>query len=55
MSASEYESAKEFVEKMDRGDFDGRLNAEMQKLSREQLSEVTAILGERMPQPGNSE
>jgi hypothetical protein len=40
-------SAQEFVEKMELGLFDGKLNQELEKLSREQLHEVAQILNHR--------
>lgn len=45
--AGRYNSAEEFIEKMDAGKLDRNLQEEMGKLSQEQRSEVARILVER--------
>jgi hypothetical protein len=51
VSDSEFKSAKDFVERMDRGVFDGRFGAELKKLSRDQLEEVAEMLRRRSENP----
>lgn len=41
-------SAREFLERLSKGLLDGRLNEELQSLSREQLEEVASLLTERL-------
>jgi len=43
----DYESAEDFISKMDSGTFDRRLNEEMKNLSAEQLEDVTRVIMER--------
>ena len=47
MPEGDFESAKDFVDRMDQGVFDGRFSAEVQKLSHGQLVEVAEILRQR--------
>ena len=47
MPNDSYESAEQFLEKMDAGEFDRTLKAEMRKLTHDQRSELAAILLER--------
>ena len=50
MADDTYASVQDFLNKMDRGDFEGGYSSfslELAKLSREQLEEVAAILLER--------
>ena len=50
MADGKYASVQDFLNKMDRGDFEGGYRGfsdELGKLSREQLEEVSAILLER--------
>jgi hypothetical protein len=44
-----YESAQEFLSQMDSGLFDGKFAAEVQKLSSDQIKELTEILLRRSP------
>lgn len=43
-----HESAKEFVNKMEAGVFDGKFSSELKRLSHEELAEVERILIDRM-------
>jgi hypothetical protein len=42
-----YESAEDFISKMDSGILDGRLSEEMKNLSTEQLEDVARVIMER--------
>ena len=48
---TENRSPKDFLKKMDAGDFDGNLVNEINKLSREHLDEIVQILMERDARP----
>ena len=55
MADDKYASVQDFLNDMDRGDFEGGysgFSAEIGKLSREQLEEVAAILVERYSRGG---
>jgi hypothetical protein len=50
MSAEDYKSQQDFLEKMDAGDLDGNFIGELKKLTREQLEEVAQALADRESQ-----
>ena len=43
----QYDSAHEFLEKMDTGELDNKFSSELKKLSKEQLDQVAQVLAER--------
>ena len=47
MDDDRHYSPEEFLKRMDAGDFDGHLHAELDKLSKEELSEVARALMEQ--------
>ena len=47
MQHEQYDSAHEFLEKMDTGELDNRFSSELKKLSKEQLEQVAQVLAER--------
>ena len=46
-----YKTTDDFLSRMDAGDFDGNLYAELKNLSQEQLSQLAIILLERSAKP----
>ena len=44
MTPINHETASEFLKRLDSGEFDGRLHEELQKLTKDQLTNLAAVL-----------